>query len=72
VTDLERKVLRAAPPEVVEEFERGWAIESTRGGHVRWTHPSGAIVHAASTPSDHRAWRNHLATLRRERRSRAA
>jgi hypothetical protein len=48
----------------------GYAAEPTAGSHIRFTHPSGALVHAASTPSDRRAWLNTRADLRRELRAR--
>lgn len=43
----------------------GWTWSITNGGHVRWTHASGAIVFAAYSPSDHRAVRNLKSQLRR-------
>lgn len=46
----------------------GWRVEPTRGGHLRLRHPSGALVHAAGTPSDRRALANTLSTMRRELR----
>ena len=54
-----KQLLRAAEA-------RGWSVELTRrGAHVRLTHPSGGLVVAASTPSDHRALANLKAMLRR-------
>lgn len=46
--------------------EQGWTIEMTRGGHVRWTAPSGRVIFSPSSPSDRRAIRNTIAMLRRE------
>jgi predicted RNA binding protein YcfA (HicA-like mRNA interferase family) len=43
----------------------GFAIERTRGSHFKLTAPSGALVFAASTPSDRRAIHNIRADLRR-------
>lgn len=45
---------------------RGWTVTYTPGGHVRFAHPDGGLVHAASTPSDYRAVRNIAAELRRQ------
>jgi hypothetical protein len=50
--------------------ELGYSAEPTAGGHIRFTHPSGALVHTASTPSDHRARANARSDLRRELRIR--
>lgn len=62
------RLLRSAPAEVRDETdEQGWILESTRSGHVKWTHPNGTVVIASSTPGDHRAWANHLARMRRAR-----
>jgi hypothetical protein len=49
------------------EIERlGWATIQTRGGHLRCSHPHAAYpVFAASTPSDHRSWKNFRANLKR-------
>lgn len=47
--------------------QQGWRAPETRNGHVRFLSPDKgqpAIV-AAGTPSDHRAWRNLIASLRR-------
>lgn len=46
----------------------GWSAELTRGGHVRLVKPGCGPVFVASTPSDRRAHRNALATLKREDR----
>jgi hypothetical protein len=46
--------------------------EHTRRGHLRFRHASGAVVFAASTPSDRRAWRNTLALFRRVARGGAS
>lgn len=44
----------------------GWTAERTRGGHLRCSHPLAAYpVFAASTPSDHRAWKNLRSHLKR-------
>lgn len=48
----------------------GYACEPTRGGHLAFRHPSGAVVTAAGTPSDARSWLNALAQMRRELRAR--
>jgi predicted RNA binding protein YcfA (HicA-like mRNA interferase family) len=64
--NFERKILRSAPKKVIEEMHaEGWTIEATGGGHVKWRHPSGALVYSAATPSDRRAWNNHLSQMRR-------
>lgn len=43
----------------------GWSVAKTRGNHVKWVSPTGAVVFSASTPSDHRAIYNIRAQLRR-------
>lgn len=66
---VRRHILRTAPAGVLRELEEGgWSLDVTGAGHVRWQHPGGAMVYAAGTPSDRRAWANHLANLRRARR----
>lgn len=46
--------------------KQGWRVEQTKGGHWRLYAPDGEhIVHAASTPSDHRALANTIAQMRR-------
>lgn len=42
-----------------------WIPTTTRGGHVRLTHTSGAFAFAPSTPSDRRGIRNLEARMRR-------
>ena len=47
-----------------------WTASLTRGGHVRFVHKAGGVVHAAATPSDQRSDLNTLANLRQvERRA---
>lgn len=66
---LVKRILRAAPPAMRLEIEReGWTAEKTESNHIRWKHPKGALVFSASTPSDHRAWRNTIGELRRATR----
>jgi predicted RNA binding protein YcfA (HicA-like mRNA interferase family) len=61
-----KQLLRAAEA-------RGWQLELTqRGAHVRLTHPDGAVVVAASPPSDHRALANLKVMLRRAEKGAAA
>ena len=43
----QRSVLTAA-------IERGWVATNTRGGHIKLTHPCGAIYFTGRSPSD---WR---------------
>jgi hypothetical protein len=47
----------------------GWIVKRTAGGHLRMTHPNGALIYSASTPSDWRATRNAVARLRRAERT---
>jgi hypothetical protein len=49
--------------------DHGWQISLTRGGHLRLTKPGRGPVFTSSTPSDHRAYLNALAMLRRADRS---
>jgi hypothetical protein len=44
---------------------KGWQLEQTANGHVRWTGPRGQVVISASTPSDWRARKEIEARLRR-------
>ena len=44
---------------------QGWSVKATRGNHIRWQAPTGAIVFSASTPSDVRAYRNMASDLRK-------
>jgi hypothetical protein len=48
----------------------GFVVSRTKRGHLKCRAPSGALVFVASTPSDHRALANALATLRRVARTR--
>lgn len=50
---------------VREARESGFTVEQTRGGHVRYTAPTGQVVIDASTPSDHRGTKNTRARLKR-------
>lgn len=43
----------------------GFEVTKTKGQHLRWRAPSGAIYFTASTPSDHRSYKNMVAGLRR-------
>lgn len=47
--------------------QQGWRVEDTRGGHVKFLSPdrTKSPVIGPGTPSDHRAWLNFLAELRR-------
>jgi predicted RNA binding protein YcfA (HicA-like mRNA interferase family) len=46
---------------------QGWTVEPTRGGHLKLIPPNGGqFVVLASTPSDHRVWKNDRARLRRQ------
>lgn len=47
---------------------RGWSVTRSPGGHLRLTHPNGALVYTASTPSDGRAIRNIGADIARAER----
>lgn len=65
-----RRIFKRVDSTVAEELRReGWMVTKTKGGHYRWAHPNGSIAFAASTPSDHRSWKNFLANLRRLARS---
>jgi hypothetical protein len=60
------RVSKAMRPIVDQAAKEGWNISLTSNGHIRFTHPCGALVHGPSTPSDHRGLKNLKATLRRE------
>lgn len=60
------RVSKVMRPLVEQALEEGWTVSPTQNGHLRFTHPCGALVHGPSTPSDHRALKNLRATLRRE------
>lgn len=53
-----RQIMKAAA-------KRGWEIVKTNGGHFKWTHPDGAIMFTAQTPSDPRAIKNIESRIRR-------
>lgn len=44
---------------------RGWTIELTRRGHLKFIHRTGALVYTAGSPSDWRGARNLAADLHR-------
>lgn len=54
--------------ELIKEFEEyGWEVETTNGGHLRFTHPDvDKPVFASKSPSDHRSVENTRAALTRE------
>ena len=43
----------------------GWTVERSRSGHLKWKSPTGGVVFSASTPSDHRAIKNHVSLMRK-------
>lgn len=43
----------------------GWRIQPTRGGHLKWLAPNGAIITSSNTFSEARGLKNHLALMRR-------
>ena len=45
--------------------ETGWTASHTRGGHLKFTRPGSKPVFCSSTCSDHRAFKNARADLRR-------
>jgi len=52
---------------VKQAESQGWRVEPTRNGHVRFLAPNGTgIVIFASTPSDHRAFKNGLSEMKRQ------
>jgi len=53
---------------IAEAQALGWAVQRTRGGHLKFVRPGYRTRFFSSTPSDHRAWRNALADLRRATR----
>lgn len=42
-----------------------WEVSHTGGGHLRWTHATGAVVFSSSSPSDFRATSQLRRDLRR-------
>lgn len=44
---------------------QGWQV--VRGGHgLKWKPPGdGPVIFSSATPSDHRAWRNHLSLMKK-------
>lgn len=50
---------------VLQLLSRGWTIRRGRGGHYKLSHPSGKTVVVSRSPSDHRAWLNLRASIRR-------
>ena len=51
----------------VRELElAGYIVNKTGAGHLKVTHPvKSGTVFMAATPSDNRAWKNAMSTLRR-------
>lgn len=52
----------------IRELQRqlpGWRMDYTKGGHLKFTHPSGATVFMSKTPSDYRSRKNFLAKCKR-------
>lgn len=51
---------------LVQKYEAlGWKILRTRKGHQRWVSPNGPVIIHSGTPSDTRAYKNHVARLKR-------
>ena len=48
--------------------KRGWKVQQTPGGHMRYTKPGCAVVHMAATPGRGRAVANMKGLLRRAER----
>jgi predicted RNA binding protein YcfA (HicA-like mRNA interferase family) len=70
MTARQRSLLRTAPAEVLKEIEaEGWEITPTGKSHWKWIHPGGGLVFSSSTPSDWRNWANHLALMRKARKT---
>lgn len=45
---------------------QGWRVVRTHNDHYKWYAPDGkTMVVSGSTPSDHRAFKNQLALMRR-------
>lgn len=51
--------------------ERGWEVETTNKGHLKFIHASGQHIIHGSSPSCSRAEKNHWATVRRIEEGRA-
>ena len=49
---------------------KGWVLEQTGGGHVRWIGPKGQRVISSSTPSDWRAAKDLAVRLKRAEQQR--
>lgn len=49
-------------------LDAGWRVEQTRNGHWRFLPPDRTVQPCVvgGTPSDHRAWANFIACLRRK------
>jgi hypothetical protein len=63
---MARNDKRAQLRELAKEAEQqGWTVTQRKNGHYMWTAPNGKKVFSASTPSDPRAFKNHLSTLRK-------
>ena len=56
---------------LLRDLERhGFTATRTNGGHLRFSHPAiSGWVFGPSTPSDHRAVKNLVATLKRKLRA---
>ena len=60
--EIRRSLLRS---EAELAMDLGWSIERTRGGHLKWTPPTGKFVIMPGTPSDRRSYLNARSMLRR-------
>jgi hypothetical protein len=54
---------------ISEAEERGWTVEPTGSGHLRFKGTHGQIVIVARTPKTSRAYHNYLARIRREEKN---
>ena len=59
------KVHKSIRPVVEKALETGWSVEWSKGGHLKLTHPCGALTFVSATPSDPRTVKNAESNLRR-------
>lgn len=54
---------------ITEAVKRGWTVEPTGSGHLRFKGKHGQIVIVARTPKTERGYHNYLARIRREEKN---
>jgi len=52
--------------DVIKKAEKqGWTVNRVKSGHFKWVNPEGQSVFSSYSPSDFRAIRKHISTLKK-------